>query len=243
VNAGMGMTLRQAALVAALASFAPLLLGGVPFAEFYVFARLIVPGDTAETAQNILANRSLFLTGVFAHLITFVADIVLAWALYVLLVPVHRALALLTAWFRLIYTAVALSALMHLVSAFRLLEDGTFARTFGADQLHAQVEVLIRSFKYEWSLCIAIFGIHVVLLGYLVSRSRYIPRILGVLLVVAGLGYMINYLRPFLYPDLDTEFLFVTFFGELVFALWLLVRGWRIPEPAAHIERGVEVSR
>jgi hypothetical protein len=232
MNAGMGMTIRQAALVAGFTSFAPLLVGGVPFAEFYVFAKLIVPGDTAETVQNILAHRSLFLTGMFAHLITFVADVILAWALYVLLVPVHRALSLLAAWFRLVYTAVALSALMHLVSAFRLLDDGTFAGTFGAEQLHAHVEVLIKSFKCEWSLSLAIFGIHVALLGYLVARSRYIPRTLGVLLVIAGLGYMINYLRPYLYPDLDTGFLFVTFFGELVFAAWLLVRGWRIPEAA-----------
>jgi hypothetical protein len=232
MNAGMGMTLRQAALVAALASFAPLVLGGVPFAEFYVFAKLIVPGDTAETVRNILANRSLFLTGVFAHLITFVADIVLAWALYVLLVPVHRALSLLTAWFRLVYTAVALGALMHLVTVFRLVDGGTYREAFGAEQLHAQVEVLIRSFKYEWSLSIVIFGIHVALLGYLVARSGYIPRILGVLLVIAGLGYVINYLGPYLYPDLDLSFLSVTFLGELVFAVWLLVRGWRIREPA-----------
>jgi hypothetical protein len=232
MNAGMGMTLRQAALVAALASFAPLVLGGVPFAEFYVFAKLIVPGDTAETVRNILANRSLFLTGVFAHLITFVADIVLAWALYVLLVPVHRAQSLLTAWFRLVYTAVALGALMHLVTVFRLVDGGTYREAFGAEQLHAQVEVLIRSFKYEWSLSIVIFGIHVALLGYLVARSGYIPRILGVLLVIAGLGYVINYLGPYLYPDLDLSFLSVTFLGELVFAVWLLVRGWRIREPA-----------
>lgn len=228
----MNMTLRQAALVAACASFAPLILGGVPFAEFYVFARLIVPGDTADTVRNILANRSLFLLGVFAHLVTFVADIVLAWAFYVLLVPVHRALSLLAAWFRLVYTAVALGALMHLVSAFRLIEDGSYGEAFGARQLHAQVEVLIKSFKYEWSLSLVIFGIHVALLGYLVARSGYIPRILGVLLVIAGLGYVVNYLRPFLYPDLDLGFLFVAFFGELIFAVWLLARGRKIPEPA-----------
>lgn len=233
MNAGMGMTLRQAALVAAFTSFVPLLLGGVPFAEFYIFAKLIVPGDTAETARNILANRGLFLVGVLAHLLTFIADVVLAWAFYVLLVPVHRALSMLMAWFRLVYTAVALGGLMHLVTAFRLLDDGVYLEEFGAEQLHAQVEVLIMSFKYEWSLSIVIFGIHVALLGYLVARSGYIPRILGVLLVIAGLGYLLNYLRPYLYPDLDTSFLFVTFFGELVFAFWLLVRAWRIPEPAA----------
>jgi hypothetical protein len=228
----MGMTLRQAALVAAITSFAPLLLGGVPFAEFYVFARLIVPGDTAETVRNVLADRGLFLTAVFAHLVTFVADVILAWALYVLLAPVHRALSLLAAWFRLVYTAVALGGLMHLVSAFRLLDDGAYAEAFGAEMLHAQVEVLIRSFRYEWSLSIVIFGIHVALLGVLVARSGYIPRILGVLLAIAGLGYVVNYLGPYLYPNLDLGFLFVTFFGELVFAVWLLVRGWRIPEPA-----------
>lgn len=232
VTAGMGMTLRQAALVAGVASFAPLILGGVPFAEFYVFARLIVAGDTAETVRNILANRTLFLVGVFAHLVTFVADVVLAWAFYVLLLPVHRALSLLAAWFRLVYTAVALGALMHLVSAFRLIEDGTYGEAFGAEHLHAQVEVLIRSFRYEWSLSIVIFGVHVALVGYLVARSRYIPGILGLLLVIAGLGYMLNYLGPYLYPDLDLGFLFVTFFGELIFAIWLLARGWRIPEPA-----------
>lgn len=228
----MGLTLRQAALVAAFASFAPLIVGGVPFAEFYVFARLIVPGDTAETVRNILANRSLFLLGVFAHLITFLADVVLAWAFYALLAPVHRALSLLTAWFRLVYTAVALGALMHMVSAFRLIEDGTYGAAFGAEHLHAQVEVLIRSFRYEWSLSIVVFGIHVALLGYLVARSGYIPRILGLLLMIAGLGYVANYLGPYLYPDLDLGFLFVTFFGELIFAVWLLARGWRIPEPA-----------
>lgn len=230
MNTGTGMTLRQAALVAGITSFAPLLLGGVPFAEFYVFAKLIVPGDTAETVRNIQANRGLFLLGVFAHLITFVADVILAWALYVLLAPVHRALSLLTAWFRLIYTAVALGSLMHLVTAFRLIDGGAYVEAFGAELLHAQVDVLIKSFRYEWSLSIVIFGIHVALAGYLVARSGYIPRIVGALLALAGLSYVVNYLGPYLYPELDLRFLFVTFLGELVFPIWLLVRGWRIPE-------------
>lgn len=231
MNSGMGMTLRRAALVAGIASFAPLILGGVPFAEFYVFARLVVPADTAETVRNIQANRTLFLVGMFAHLITFVADVIIAWALYVLLAPVHRGLSLLTAWFRLIYTAVALGSFMHLVTAFRLIDGGTYVEAFGADLLHAQAEVLINSFRYGWSLSIVIFGIHVTLAGYLVARSRYIPRVVGALLVLAGLCYMIRYLGPYLYPNLDLRLLSVMFLGELVFPVWLLVRGWRIPEP------------
>lgn len=231
MNIGMGMTLRRAALVAGITSFAPLILGGVPFAEFYVFAKLIVPADTAETVRNIQANRGLFLVGVFAHLITFVADVIIAWALYVLLAPVHRALSLLTAWFRLVYTAVALSSFMHLVTAFRLIDGGTYVEAFGAELLYAQAEVLIKSFRYGWSLSIVIFGIHVTLAGYLVARSGYIPRIVGALLALAGLCYMIHYLGPYLYPDLDLRLLSVMFLGELVFPVWLLVRGWRIPEP------------
>jgi Domain of unknown function (DUF4386) len=234
MNTGTGMTLRQVALVAGITSFAPLLLGGVPFAEFYVFAKLIVPGDTAETVRNIQANRGLFLTGVFAHLVTFVADVILAWALYLLLAPVNRALSLLTAWFRLIYAAVALVALMHLVTAFRLIDGGAYGEAFGVQLLHAQVEMLIKSFHYEWSLSIAIFGIHVALGGYLVARSVYIPRIVGILLVIAGLGYVCNYLGPYLYPELNLRFLPITFLGELVFPIWLLVRGWKIPEPGVH---------
>jgi hypothetical protein len=65
-----------------------------------------------------------------------------------------------------------------------------------------------------------------------VARSNYIPRIWGVLLAIAGLGHMLYQLGPYLYPDLSLGFLFVIFFGELIFAVWLLVRGWRIPEPA-----------
>jgi hypothetical protein len=228
----MGMTLRQAALMAAIASWVPMLVGGVPFAELYVFAKLIVPGETAETVRNILANRRLFLVGVFAHLITFVADVIIAWALYALLLPVHRGLSLLAAWFRLIYTAVAIVGLMHLVTAFRLIDGGAYAEAFGVELLHAQVELLIKSFRYEWSLSLVIFGIHVTLLGYLVARSGYIPRVLGILLVIAGLGYMLHYLGPYVLSGRDLGILFVTFLGELVFGLWLLIRGWKIPEPA-----------
>lgn len=228
VKSEAGMTLRQAALVAGVSSFAPLLLGGVPFAEFYVFAKLIVPGDAAETVTNIQANRGLFLVGVFAHLITFVADVIIAWALHVLLAPVHRALSMLAAWFRLIYTAVALGSLMHLVTAFRLIDGGNYSEAFGTELLHAQVQALIWSFRYEWSLSLVIFGIHLVLAGYLVARSGYIPRVMGALLSLAGLSHVILQLRPYFYAALDLQILFAMAFGELIFAVWLLVRGWRI---------------
>jgi hypothetical protein len=78
-----------------------------------------------------------------------------------------------------------------------------------------------------------IFGIHLVLIGVLIYRSRYIPRLIGILLVINGLGWMIDRLRLYLFPDAPLGFLFITFFGELVFMLWLLIRGWKIQEPQA----------
>ena len=78
-----------------------------------------------------------------------------------------------------------------------------------------------------------LFGIHLVLLGYLIYRSGYIPKILGILLVIDGLGWVIDSLRPYFYPQAHLRFLFITFFGEVFLMLWLLIRGWQIPEATA----------
>lgn len=223
-----GITLRQAALIA---GFAMLIMGLTPFAEFAVYQKLVIPGNIEETVQNILANKRLFLTGIFGYLITFIGDVVVAWALYVLLAPVNRSVSLLTAWFRLVYTVIALFGLLKLVTVFRLLNTPDYLTAFGPDQLHAQVQLLLSSFRYEWSMGLVIFGIHLGLLGYLIYRSGYIPKVLGILLAIAGLGYPVYYLGPYLYPNADLGFIFITFFGELVFMLWLLIRGWKIQEP------------
>jgi Domain of unknown function (DUF4386) len=115
----------------------------------------------------------------------------------------------------------------------KLVIPGNIALTvFGSGPLHAQVELLLHSFRYDWSLSLVIFGIHLILLGYLIYRSAYIPKLIGILLVIDGLGWIINCLQPYLYPSANLNFIFVTFFGELIFMLWLLIFGWRIREPA-----------
>ena len=224
--------MRQAALIA---GFGLLIMGfAAPFAEFFVYPKLVIPGKIEETAQNIVANQGLFLAGMFAYLITFICDVLVAWALYVLLIPVNRSLSLLTAWFRLVYTVIALVGLLKLVTVFRILSTPDYLTVVGSDHLHAQVQLLLNSFRYEWSLGMVLFGIHLGLLGYLVYRADYIPRILGILLAIAGFGYLIYYLSPYLYPNADLGFIMITFFGELIFMFWLLVRGWKIQDPTAH---------
>ena len=224
-----GMTLRQAALVA---GFGLLLMSFAPFAEFYVYPTLIVPGDIEQTVANIEANRGLFVAGLLAYLVVFICDIVVAWALYVLFTPVNRELSLLTAWFRIVYTVIAFVALFKLATVHRLIDVPEQELVLGLAQLHAQIDLLLRSFRAEWSISLVLFGIHLLLLGWLAFRASYVPKFIGVLLAIAGGGWVIYCLGPYLLPGADLGLLMITFFGELVFMLWLLIRGWSLREPA-----------
>jgi hypothetical protein len=226
-NNNDGLTLRQAALVAGIAY----LLMPVTYAEFSIFPKLVLPGSIEQTVQNIVAHHTLFAIGMLCYLITFIEDVIIAWALYVLLAPVNKSVSLLCAWFRLVYMVMGLYAWFNLVTVYRLLTTPDFLTVFGSGPLHAQVLLLLRSFRYDWSISLGIFGIHLVLLGWLIFRSRYIPKVLGVLLVIDGAGWVISSLRPYLYPNVHLGF-FVTFsFVELLFPLWLVIRGWKIQEP------------
>lgn len=225
-----GLTLRQAAVIAGFGY----LLMPVAYAEFSIWPKLVIPGNIEQTVQNIVAHGGLFVAAILCYLISFLLDVVIAWALYVLLAPVNRSVSLLTAWFRLVYVAMGLFGVLNLVSVYRLLNTPGYLTLFGSGPLHAQVQLLLNSFRYDWSMGLLIFGIHLVLLGYLIYRSGYIPRIIGILLVIDGLGWIIDSLKPYLYPNAHLRFLFITFFGELIFMLWLLIRGWKIREPIAH---------
>ncbi len=227
-NRDSGLTLRQAALIAGFGY----LLSPVTTAEFSIMPKLVVADNIQQTAQNITAHPGLFVAAILCYLITFLEDIVIAWALYYLLAPVSRSLSMLTAWFRLVYTAVALFGWLNLLTAFRLLKTPDYLTLFGSVQLHAQLRLLLSSFRYDWSASLLIFAVHLILLGYLIYRSGYIPKIIGILLVIDGLGWVIDSLQAYLYPNAHLGFISITFFGELIFMLWLLIRGWKIKQPA-----------
>jgi hypothetical protein len=220
------LTLRQAALIAGFGY----LLSPVVYAEG-IFKKLVVAGDVQQTVQNISAHHINFAVAIMGYLICFIEDVIIAWALYYLLAPVNRAMSMLTAWFRLMYTAMALYAVMNLTAVFHLTTAPDYLTLFGSSPLQAQVKFLLDTFRDDWSLSLIVFGIHLVLLGYLIFRSGYIPRIVGVLLVIDGLGWVTDSLQGYFYPNARLKYLFITFFGELVFMLWLLIRGWKIREP------------
>lgn len=223
-----GITLRCAALVAGVAY----LLSPVSIAEYFIYPQLVVAGDISRTAQNIAAHADKFLVAISCYLISFIGDIVIAWALYILLAPVNRSLSLITAWFQLVYAAIAFFALSNLIVVYRLVSVAGSAASLGPVQLHAHLRVLLESFRSEWSMGLVLFGIHLVLLGFLIYRSGYVPKVLGVYLVVDGFGWILDSLRPYLFPNLQLKFLFVTFLGELFFMIWLLARGRKLKDCA-----------
>jgi hypothetical protein len=225
------LSLRSAALVAGLSLL--IMAIAAPITELFLYPKLVVPGKPDVTVQNLLTKKPLFVAAVFGYLVTFICDVIVTWALYYLFKPVNKSLSLLTALFRLLYTAIALAALLNLVTVFQLLHTGVYTGWLAKDQLQFQVMLLLNAFKGQWYFGLLFFSLHLLLLGYLAIRSGYVPAIVGALLILTGLGYLLTNLRPYLFPAVNVDFARFTFYGELVFMLWLLIRGRTLREPNA----------
>jgi hypothetical protein len=184
------------------------------FGNFAAIEGLVTWGDAAKTAQDIAASEGLFRAGVASLFLVVVLDVVVACALYRVFEPVDRTLSLLVAAFRLVYAAVFMVALGHLLDALR-----------HADQ---QVLVHIEAFDDLWKAGLGLFGAHMLLLGYLAYRASYAPTWLGILLAIAGLGYLADSLGVLLGQELNVSTF--TFVGELILAFWLVIR-------ARHLEQ------
>jgi len=199
----------------------------VPIAEFVIFPQLIDYENAEITFNHISKNRSLFTTGIFLHLITLICDVVVTWSLYIFLRPVHQDFALLTAFFRMVFAMLTLAALLNLVSVLNLTQKADYLTAFDHG-LYSEVLLQLKNFQLQWSFAFTFFGIYLLLLGILVYKADFIPRLFGILLIIAGLGYLLDTLRSFFFPTVSLGYIMVTFFGELVFMLWLLIKGWRV---------------
>ena len=214
---------RKAAIVAGSALLIMTILS--IFAEFFVFSSLIIPEDPGTTVANILASQWLFRAGISSFLIVAILDLFAAWALYVFLKPVNRDLSLLTAWFRVVYATVFGIALANLFTVLLLLNDAGYLTAFAAGQRQAQVMIALDTFRHIWAVGFIFLGLRLFFLGYLVFMSGYISKILGILLVVASFGYLIDSMGLFLVPNYDANIAVFTFFGELLLIIWLLWGG------------------
>ena len=217
-------TVRRAGIVAGVALL--VMVAAAVFGNFVVLEGMITPTDGPATAAEIMAREGTFRLGVLAWLLVVVLDAVIAWALYRVFRPVSPAISMLTAVFRLVYTAVLLVAVGQLLRALDVLTVGSPAAPGTADVgEHALLE--LNAFQHIYDLGLFLFGIHLALLGYLSLRSDFIPRVIGVLLLVAGAGYAFDTVAAVLGLEIFRIAAF-TFLGELLLALWLLAAGRRL---------------
>jgi len=225
------ISLRKAALIAGFAYLIIFIFG----ISFGIIEGFIVPGDAAETANNILSNELLFRSGIVGLIIVLVADAVVAWALYVFLKPINKGISLLTAWFRLLYTAIFGFTIIHLLSVLKLLSNAEYLKVFEPDQLHALALQTLNSYQYGYNIGYVFFGLHILGLGYLIYKSNYIPRILGILLMIAFVGYMIDSFASVLSASYASNpIAFIVFIAvpailaEFSLTVWLLWKGRKI---------------
>ena len=205
------------------------------FANFFVLESMLVPGDANATAGNIMDNTMQFRIGILSFFVMVIIDLLLVWALYLLFKPVNRDLSLLAAWLRLVNATIFGVALYHLFGVLELLGGADFLTVFNKDQLYAQVMLLLDAFNSTWLVGLVFFGLHLFFLGYLIIKSSYVPGIIGILLVVAAFGYLIDSFANFLLPSYDDYkdiFLLIVvvpgIIGELSLTFWLLIKGIKV---------------
>lgn len=203
-----------------------------PFAHFGVLESLVVPADAAATVDQITGSIGLFRIAIAAFLVVTMLDILVAWALYVLLRPVDRTLAVLVGWFRLAAAAAFAVALANLLDVANVVGEAERS-ALQPELLQAQVMASIASFGNGWDMSLAIFGLHLAGLGYLLFRSASFPRLLGILVLIAGGGYLADSFARILAPGFTFTFSIFTFVGEVLLIFWLLWRAARgfVPEP------------
>lgn len=190
---------------------------------------LLVPGDATATAENIMASESLFRIGIASETVVFLVEIIMAAIFYVLLKPVSPMLSLAAAFSRLAEAVVQAVNLLPSILVFLLVSVSGYLTVFEPEQRDALVMLSLNLYDYMTLVWGFFFGLHLLLLGYLVYKSAYFPPILGVLLALASLGYILQSYGAFLVPQydaiLDTVVLVLAVPGELAFTLWLLIKG------------------
>ena len=219
------LSLPSAALIAGLGLLVITLTA--PFANFYFMGQSIVPENAAATVENLQTNGTSYLIGTSLLFTTYVMDVIVAWALYWYLRPGQTSLALLVAWARLVYTALAFVGLWASFSAYDLAISGLTSDVLRGTVLHTEVMVQLSSAKTMESIALCFFGIHLWLLSVLIWRSTHVPRWLSIVVALAGASYVILFIAKYFMSNLDLGWVLLLALGELVFMIWLLALGWR----------------
>ena len=216
--------------IARIAGFLYLLIIGFGLiAQIFVRDNLVDYNNATVTAKNIIASEFWFRFGFVSELIMLVCDIGVTTILYILLRDFSRNLALLSTFFRLTSIIIlCVVALSHYAALF-FLGDVQYLTVFNSDQLEALSLLSIKLHGSGYNISLLFFGLHLIILGYLIYKSAFLPKFLGVLLLIGGLCYIINSFTWFLFPTfvktIYPAILIPCSIGELIFSLWLLIKG------------------
>ena len=223
---------KRLARIAGLLYLIVAVCGG--FSELYVRSSVTVPGDAAATADNISASATLFRIGALTDLVNVVCFLVLALVLYGLLKPVSAKAALAMLVFNAVSVAVMTANLANHLAALQAATSGDDALAMLFLDLHAQGYLVAGTF----------FGLWLLLLGYLLLRSGYVPRALGALVMVGSFGYVADLVANVLVPTVAETLTPVTVLpaalAEMSLVLWLLVKGLNVRPRADHLPTPAE---
>ncbi len=197
------------------------------FANFMGIQSLVVEGNAAETVSNLQASLGTFRLVTFAFVVIVLLDVVVAWALYVTFKPTNKHQSLLAGWFRLAYAVIYGASVLKLFDVLYLINDSSLADTFGPEVYNAQVMYSIESFNSGWTAALLLFGVHLAFLSFLIFKSTFTPKWLWIVVLISGLGYIIDSVGKMAMADYGLELSMFTFIGELLLMLWLLVYGWK----------------
>lgn len=199
------------------------------FAEAFVRGRLTVYGNAVATAQNILASEQMYRFGFAADLICILCSTFLSIIFYILFKPVNKNLSLLALVFSIIATAVMAVNLLNQLAPLLLLHNSSYQETFSIEQLQTLSLFFLNFQSQGYNISLFLFAFYFPIIGYLIYKSNFIPKIIGIIYTMAGVGYLTNSLAWFLYPQLAAHLfpyvLLPALIGEVSMSFWLIVKG------------------
>ena len=195
------------------------------FGIIYVPSSLIVLGDAATTASNIMANELLYRLSIVTALTLQIVYIFLALALYKLLNPVDKNNAVLMFILVLVAAPIAMLNELNHVAVLLVLSGSDFLTTFSLDQVQASVPLFLNLHEHGVFIAQIFWGLWLFPMGYLIFKSNFLPKALGILIIIGGFGYLVDSFVYFIFPDFDVTVSEFTFLGELLLPLWLMFKG------------------
>lgn len=216
--------LRRYANVVGVLLLLSLIGGGL--GEAYIPGKIIVSGDASATARNISSSELQFRLGFAAYLVEGICDVTLALLFYFLLRPVRNDLSLLAAFFGLVAMITFAFAEFFYFAAMKLVQWAAVLRTFSPDQWNVAALISLRFYSLIGGLFMLFYGLAWIVRGYLIFRSQYLPQFLGILFVVAGVGFVSRNIAVVLAPHYASDLLLLPMFvAMLTMTVWMFTKG------------------